>query len=119
MRYRLWTKFHPFKQFKAVGKHISFASSSPATLKTLCFGFAGRARVSITPLLSRGARAVQAAKAVLAGQYASVTLAAHAFDLDGAQLVHFYIKKWKGTQVEDALVAVECKRAEDYLAGDV
>ncbi|KAK3243665.1 hypothetical protein CYMTET_46699 [Cymbomonas tetramitiformis] len=77
-----------------------------------------RSSANITVVVPRGVRVVDAARAFLAGQYLSVALAARAFDLDSAQLVHYYVKKWKGTEVEDALVEVECLRAEEFLSGE-
>ncbi|KAK3236186.1 hypothetical protein CYMTET_53656 [Cymbomonas tetramitiformis] len=76
---------------------------------------AGLSRPPATPKLNKAA---EAAKAFLAGQYSGCTAAANAFGVDNPTHVRYYVNKWADTDVEAALVQVECDRADAFLRGD-
>ncbi|KAK3248159.1 hypothetical protein CYMTET_42368 [Cymbomonas tetramitiformis] len=61
---------------------------------------------------------MEAAKAFVTGQYSGGKAAADAFGIDNPSHVRYYVNKWAETDVEAALLHVECERADAFLRGD-
>ncbi|KAK3264334.1 hypothetical protein CYMTET_26914 [Cymbomonas tetramitiformis] len=65
---------------------------------------------------SKGARAQEAAQAFLSGRFKGITAAARHFDLENANTVRYYVKQWKGTDVERALLLVAEEEQRNSVA---